>query len=140
MTHLTFTPTSAWFAELDTYATLAPIKCIVGNKTDRENSRIVKAEEGRRLAQEKDCSFFELSAKQGVLVEEMFDAMVDKVRFRGRVISFFSANILFTIKIIASPTLLQPATPKPSQTFPGSLPSTITLGNEENSSWTGCSC
>lgn len=57
------------------------IKCIVGNKTDREFNRVVSLDQGQTYAENKNSLFFETSAKQGRGVEEIFDKVIEKVSF-----------------------------------------------------------
>ena len=45
---------------------------LVGNKIDKEESRVVSTEEGEKIANEFGLKFFECSAKTGVNVDETF--------------------------------------------------------------------
>eukprot|EP01088_Endostelium_zonatum_P020735 TRINITY_DN7791_c0_g1_i1.p1 TRINITY_DN7791_c0_g1~~TRINITY_DN7791_c0_g1_i1.p1 ORF type:complete len:238 (-),score=74.81 TRINITY_DN7791_c0_g1_i1:91-708(-) len=58
----------------------APPIVLVGNKCDLEKERQVSGEEGKALAQQWQCSFFEASAKTRTNVDESFFAVVRKIR------------------------------------------------------------
>ena len=49
---------------------------LVGSKCDLEQDREVKADEGKALAKEFSCPFFETSAKTRVNVDEVFEELV----------------------------------------------------------------
>ena len=53
---------------------------LIGNKCDLEIDRIVSVEEGKELAGNFNCPFFETSAKNRVNVDESFEALVREVR------------------------------------------------------------
>lgn len=53
---------------------------LVGNKTDLEGDRQVDIEEGKALAQEYLCPFYETSAKNHINVDEAFEALVHEIR------------------------------------------------------------
>lgn len=86
----TFESLSSWIAELDTFAGSGPssrevVRMIVGNKNDKEYSRVVSAEEGQAFAASRDppWHFMETSAKKGgeeiVGDEGLFGVVVDKI-------------------------------------------------------------
>lgn len=58
------------------------VKCVVGNKVDRELARVVSAEEGKAFADDKGALFVEASAKEGTGVQDAFDEIVDRVSAR----------------------------------------------------------
>lgn len=69
-----------WFSELETFSTSPDVvKCIVGNKVDKEFSRVVSKEEGKTFADSKEAIFIEASAKKGVGVQGAFDDLVNQV-------------------------------------------------------------
>ncbi|KAF8512991.1 putative ras-related protein rab-18 [Gautieria morchelliformis] len=68
-----------WFAELDTYVTSSVVKIVVGNKLDKEFSRTVSEEEGRKFAESQGALFVEASAKTSVGVKEAFLEVVSKI-------------------------------------------------------------
>lgn len=55
------------------------VKCIVGNKVDKDLSRVVTTEEGQRYADLWDAIFVETSAKQGLGVQGAFDELVNRI-------------------------------------------------------------
>lgn len=57
-----------WLAEVDKYGNENVVKLLVGNKSDLEASRQVKAEEGKTLADSLGIKFLETSAKEAVNV------------------------------------------------------------------------
>ncbi|CEQ42172.1 SPOSA6832_03961, partial [Sporobolomyces salmonicolor] len=68
----TFDSLASWINELDTFAGTGPasrdvVRMIVGNKVDKEYSRVVSTEEGRAFAasREPPWMFMECSAKKG---------------------------------------------------------------------------
>lgn len=71
----------SWFGELDTFAHSPQdvVRVIVGNKVDKDYSRSVSTEEGRAFASDNHAMFFETSVKTKKGVEEVFEAVVDKI-------------------------------------------------------------
>jgi len=55
------------------------VKILVGNKVDKEFSRVVSEEEGRAFAERMNCLFVESSAKKGEGVNGAFDELVNTV-------------------------------------------------------------
>lgn len=76
-----------WFDELDTFAPRSSdengpgvVRCLVGNKVDRDLARVVTEEEGREMAKRRGAKLFvEASAKEGRGVQEAFDELVEEV-------------------------------------------------------------
>src|SRR3990167_8050305 len=62
--------TSKWLRELNNYYHNSSTKIIVGNKRDLELLRVVKREEGQKLADNIGAAFCEVSAKSGENCEE----------------------------------------------------------------------
>ena len=67
----TFDNITSWMKQIDTYAAKDVVKIIVANKVDRSD-REVATEEGKALAAEFGCPFFETSAKTGEKVNDLF--------------------------------------------------------------------
>jgi GTPase SAR1 family protein len=57
----------------------APLTYLVGNKTDLEPLRTVSADEGRSRADQIHATFFELSAKSGENILELFQHIASTV-------------------------------------------------------------
>ena len=53
---------------------------VVGNKCDLEDRRCVSTEEGRTLAKQIDCPFYETSALARINVDEVFDSLINEIR------------------------------------------------------------
>ena len=60
-----------WLHEINTlFKNYSTTKIIIGNKCDLELLRVVKREEGQKLADEIGAAFYEVSAKTGENCEE----------------------------------------------------------------------
>ncbi|CAB3999536.1 ras-related Rab-37-like [Paramuricea clavata] len=57
---------------------------LFGNKADKSNERVVKKEEGERLAQENNVAFMETSAKTGMNVDLAFMAIARELTFQHK--------------------------------------------------------
>ncbi|KAL1928823.1 hypothetical protein VTP01DRAFT_2609 [Rhizomucor pusillus] len=76
----TFEALSTWWNEVNTYCSSQHVvKMIIGNKVDKESSRVVSYEEGAALAQKWQTLFIECSAKTKVGVKEAFEELVTKI-------------------------------------------------------------
>lgn len=64
-----------WANEVERYAKCDAVKIIVGNKCDRLHHREVKYEEGKEFAQELNMSFIEVSAKNDINVNDIFETL-----------------------------------------------------------------
>ena len=67
-----FTNVASWLNECREMCYKDILICLVGNKTDLENKRIVSKEEGQKFADDNGLLFFETSAQDGSNIEEMF--------------------------------------------------------------------
>ena len=65
----------AWLSEIKEYAPENVVVMLLGNKADRSNERVVKKEDGERLAQDHNVAFMETSAKTGMNVDLAFMAI-----------------------------------------------------------------
>lgn len=98
-----FEALNGWFTELETFSTTPDVvKCVVGNKVDRDLSRVVTTEEGAAYAAGKGAIFVEASAKKGVGVQGAFDELVHR--------------------IVSTPSLWQTSTTRPGDRMPGGVP------------------
>ncbi|CAO3663179.1 unnamed protein product [Umbelopsis vinacea] len=76
----TFDALQNWHNELKTYSSSPDVvKMIVGNKVDKESSRVVTYKEGAAMAQKLQTLFVECSAKTKVGVQEAFEELVQKI-------------------------------------------------------------
>ncbi|KAG8951465.1 Ras- protein Rab-18A [Tulasnella sp. 424] len=114
-----------WFTELETYVSPSVVKILVGNKVDKEFSRAVSEDEGRKFAERMDTLFVEASAKSNIGVQDAFKEVVNK--------------------IIDTPGLWQTTAAQPRQasaqanrTMPGGA---VNLADDQQASQDqGCSC
>ncbi|RHZ67813.1 hypothetical protein Glove_299g16 [Diversispora epigaea] len=76
----TFEQLDNWFHELHLYCTNKDVvKMIVGNKVDKEHSRIISSKEAEAYADKAKTLFVECSAKTRFGVEEVFEKLVKKI-------------------------------------------------------------
>ncbi|XP_075310000.1 ras-related protein Rab-37 isoform X2 [Odontesthes bonariensis] len=73
----------AWLTEIHEYAQKDVVIMLLGNKSDMTAERVVKKEEGERLAKEYGVPFMETSAKTGVNVELAFLAIAKELKHRA---------------------------------------------------------
>lgn len=83
-----FTNTSHWVNETKDLKREDAIFCLVGNKIDLENERTVTTQEAQQFADENGFLFFEVSAKTGQGIQELFtnniyNEMAKKFRISG---------------------------------------------------------
>uniref|UniRef100_A0A3B3QWN4 small monomeric GTPase n=1 Tax=Paramormyrops kingsleyae TaxID=1676925 RepID=A0A3B3QWN4_9TELE len=72
----------AWLTEIHEYAQQNVVLMLLGNKADAAHERVVKREEGERLAKEYGVPFMETSAKSGMNVELAFTAIAKELKHR----------------------------------------------------------
>ncbi|KAM4524466.1 ras-related protein Rab-26 isoform 1-T1 [Odontesthes bonariensis] len=72
----------AWLTEIHEYAQQDVVVMLLGNKADSTHDRVVKREEGERLAKEFGVPFMETSAKSGLNVELAFTAVAKELKHR----------------------------------------------------------
>lgn len=69
-----------WWNEVNTYCSSPDVvKMLVGNKVDKETSRVVSYKEGAELAKQLQTLFVECSAKANTGVKDAFEELVSKV-------------------------------------------------------------
>uniref|UniRef100_A0A673WZP3 small monomeric GTPase n=1 Tax=Salmo trutta TaxID=8032 RepID=A0A673WZP3_SALTR len=73
----------AWLTEIHEYAQKDVVIMLLGNKTDMAGERVIKHEEGEKLAKEYGVPFMETSAKTGVNVELAFLAVAKELKHRA---------------------------------------------------------
>ena len=74
----TFNNIQNWLKQIDTHASSGVSKILVANKIDLPN-RTVTSERGASLAEEHGLDFFETSAKTGSNINELFQAIAQKI-------------------------------------------------------------
>ncbi|XP_073415353.1 ras-related protein Rab-26 [Dendrobates tinctorius] len=73
----------AWLTEIHEYAQKDVVIMLLGNKVDSTHERVVKIEDGERLAKEYGVPFMETSAKSGLNVELAFTAIAKELKHRS---------------------------------------------------------
>ncbi|KAI4881304.1 hypothetical protein NFI96_029919, partial [Prochilodus magdalenae] len=73
----------AWLTEIHEYAQKDVVIMLLGNKSDMAAERVIKHEEGQKLAKEYGVPFMETSAKTGLNVELAFHAIARELTQRA---------------------------------------------------------
>ncbi|XP_017280953.1 ras-related protein Rab-26-like [Kryptolebias marmoratus] len=73
----------AWLTEIHEYAQQDVVLMLLGNKADATHDRVVKREEGEKLAKEFGVPFMETSARSGLNVELAFTAVAKELKHRS---------------------------------------------------------
>ncbi|XP_023316863.1 ras-related protein Rab-37 isoform X4 [Trichogramma pretiosum] len=74
----------AWLGEIREYAQDDVVIMLLGNKCDCGSDRVVRKEDGQRLASEYKVPFMETSAKTGLNVELAFHAVARELKARAK--------------------------------------------------------
>ena len=77
-----FEAIDAWISQIDLHAGESVNKILIGNKSDMEQQRVVRMEEGQDLATHYNIPFYETSARSGVNVDESFYRIAKDVKDR----------------------------------------------------------
>ncbi|PAV21774.1 rab-type small GTP-binding protein [Pyrrhoderma noxium] len=77
-----FANIDTWFANVEQHATEGVDKILVGNKSDWEEKRVVKTEDGQEKAKELGIEFIETSAKENTEVESAFFNLARAIKTR----------------------------------------------------------
>ncbi|KAM4819882.1 ras-related protein Rab-26 isoform 2-T2 [Thomomys bottae] len=72
----------AWLTEIQEYAHRNVVLMLLGNKVDSAQERVVKREDGEKLAKEYGLPFMETSAKTGINVDLAFTAIAKELQQR----------------------------------------------------------
>ena len=76
----TYENVKIWISQIREEANPNVVIYLAGNKIDApEEERIVKTEDGQKIADEFNLPFFETSAKDGINVNEAFESLVEKI-------------------------------------------------------------
>ncbi|KAL2101320.1 hypothetical protein ACEWY4_003081 [Coilia grayii] len=73
----------AWLTEIHEYAQKDVVVMLIGNKADSTQERVVKREEGEKLAKEFGVPFMESSARSGLNVDLAFTAIAKELKHRS---------------------------------------------------------
>ncbi|XP_023813311.1 ras-related protein Rab-26 [Oryzias latipes] len=73
----------SWLTEIHEYAQQDVVLMLLGNKADSAHDRVVKREDGERLAKEFGVPFMETSARSGLNVELAFTAVAKELKHRS---------------------------------------------------------
>ncbi|XP_056153487.1 ras-related protein Rab-37-like [Lampris incognitus] len=73
----------AWLTEIHEYAHSEVVIMLLGNKADMSGERVIRRDEGEKLAREYSVPFMETSAKTGVNVELAFTAVAKELKHRA---------------------------------------------------------
>uniref|UniRef100_A0A8D2JS21 small monomeric GTPase n=1 Tax=Sciurus vulgaris TaxID=55149 RepID=A0A8D2JS21_SCIVU len=73
----------AWLSEIQEYAQHNVVLMLLGNKVDSAHERVVKREDGEKLAKEYGLPFMETSAKSGLNVDLAFTAIAKELKQRS---------------------------------------------------------
>jgi Ras-related protein Rab-1A len=66
-----------WLTQIEKCSTRKNIKILIGNKSDCENERKVKFEEGKEFAEKNNMKFFEISVKDNKNVEDAIKCLTE---------------------------------------------------------------
>ncbi|XP_036680686.1 ras-related protein Rab-26 isoform X6 [Balaenoptera musculus] len=77
-----FDSIQAWLTEIQEYAQHDVVLMLLGNKVDSAQERVVKREDGEKLAKEYGLPFMETSAKTGLNVDLAFMAIAKELKQR----------------------------------------------------------
>ena len=69
-----------WIKNVDRHVNVDVRKTLVGNKSDKEDERVVSTEEGQKLADALGIRFFETSALRGDNVDNVFLSLATDIR------------------------------------------------------------
>ncbi|XP_069859853.1 ras-related protein Rab-26-like isoform X1 [Dipodomys merriami] len=72
----------AWLTEIQEYAQHNVVLMLLGNKVDSAQERVVRREDGEKLAKEYGLPFMETSAKTGINVDLAFTAIAKELKQR----------------------------------------------------------
>ena len=65
-----------WFRKVNEQASASVMRVLVANKIDLESQRVIQKHQGQEIAKKYDMKYFEVSAKSGFGVMEMYDDII----------------------------------------------------------------
>lgn len=72
----------AWLTEINEYAQEDVVIMLLGNKADMTSERLIKTEDGEKLAKDHNVAFMETSAKTGLNVDLAFMAVARDLKMK----------------------------------------------------------
>lgn len=72
----------AWLSEINEYAQEDVVIMLLGNKADMAGERLIKTEDGEKLAKDHNVAFMETSAKTGLNVDLAFMAVAKDLKMK----------------------------------------------------------
>lgn len=72
----------AWLTEINEYAQEDVVIMLLGNKADMASERLIKTEDGEKLAKDHNVAFMETSAKTGLNVDLAFMAVAKDLKMK----------------------------------------------------------
>lgn len=72
----------AWLGEINEYAQEDVVIMLLGNKADMASERVIRTEDGEKLAKEYNVAFMETSAKTGMNVDLAFMAVAKDLKMK----------------------------------------------------------
>jgi len=74
-----FQAVASWLESIQDHSDPEIEIIIIGNKCDKENKRIISEAEGRAMAEQNRCLFFETSAQSNTNIQYVFEALAGKI-------------------------------------------------------------
>lgn len=92
-----------WLSEVDKSGNENVVKLLIGNKSDLEEKREVKTEEGRELAEKLGIKFIETSAKEAINVDKTFTTLIEEI-MKGNIVNKPKGQRVTAIEPIKPPS------------------------------------
>lgn len=84
----TFSNVAGWMESIEEHGSSNICVAVVGHKADLEEERTVTTDEGRKLAENYDSLFFEVSAKINLKCEETFSRLAARIKIEKESASY----------------------------------------------------
>jgi GTPase SAR1 family protein len=73
---MSFNKVETWFRTVNEQAPANAMRVLVANKIDLDSQRVIQKSQGQEIAKKYDMKYFEVSAKSGIGVMDMYDGIV----------------------------------------------------------------